>query len=187
MHFVTDQAPLLVKLLVFGIAVQPLLSDNLRTSYATNLNNLALGAGGLLMIGIEHAFGWSDQPLLGIGAWIVFGMIGLFGFSVASGTPGGVVKTLMALLPWFPSLDFFIVLTAGFLLVALIGYATRRRALVAPSLAVACIGVWCAQHPILGFAACGAVLGCGWLVSRRLRPRVRDRMTRVRVRVSRDV
>jgi hypothetical protein len=187
MHVLTDQTPLVVKLLVFAIAVLPLLAHNLRTSEATNPHNLILGVAGLVMVGIEHALGWSDQSLWAIGAWVFFGVIGLTVFAIFSAAPGGAVKTQMALLPWFPSMDFFIVFAAGFLLIALIGYATGRHALSTPCFVVACIGVWCTSHLAPGFAAAGAVLLCGWLGSRRERPLVRDRMARVRTRVAEDI
>jgi len=166
MDVLTGQMPLVVKLLVFAIAVLPLLIDNLRTSRATNLNNLILGVAGLVMVGTEHVLGWSQQSLWAIGAWTIFGVIGLAGLGALSGAPGGAIKTLMALLPWFPSLDFFIVVTAGFLLTALIGFTIRRDAPIAPPFVVACIGVWCANHLVLGFVAGDAVLLCGWLASR---------------------
>ncbi len=187
MQSLTDQTPLLVKLLVFAIGVLPLLIDNLRTLQATNLNNLILAAAGLIMVGIEHALGWSDQSLWAIGAWVVLGAIGLFVFAAFSGLSGGVAKTLVALLLWFPSLDFFIVFSAGFLLTALIGYATRRDAAIAPPFVVACIGVWCFSHPALGFAVGAAVLLFGWVASRRARPPMPERMERVRTRIAKDI
>ena len=187
MHVLTGQTPLVVKLLVFAIAVMPLLTHNLRTSEATNKHNLILGAAGLVMVGIEHALGWSNQSLWSIGAWVVFGVIGLTLFAMFSAAPGGAVKTLMALLPWFPSLDFFVVFAAGFLLIALIGYATRRHVPSTICFVVVCIGVWCSSHLALGFVAAGTVFLCGWLGSRRERPLVRDRMARVRTRVAEDI
>ncbi len=183
MQVLTDQTPLVVKLLVFAIAVLPLLTHNIRTSEATNPHNLILAAAGLVMVGLEHGLGWSDQSFWAIGAWVVFGVIGLTVFAVFSAAPGGAVKTMMALLPWFPSMDFLTVFAAGFLLVALIGYATGRHAASTPCFVVACIGVWCSSHPALGCVAAGAVLLCGWLGSRRERPILRDRMARVRIRV----
>ena len=183
MQLLADQTPLVVKLLVFAIAVLPLLTHNIRTSEATNPHNVILGVGGLVMVGLEHGLGWSDQSLWTIGAWVIFGVIGLTVFAMVSAAPGGVVKTLMALLPWFPSMDFITVFAAGFLLIALIGYATGRHAPSTPCFVAACIGVWCSSQPALGLAAAGAVLLCGWLGSRRERPLVRDRMARVRTRV----
>ena len=187
MQSLTDQTPLLVKLLVFAIGVLPLLIDNLRTLRATNRNNFILGAAGLIMVGTEYTLGWSDQSLWAIGAWFVLGAIGLIVFTAFSELSGGVAKTLMALLLWFPSLDFFIVFSAGFLLTALIGYTIRRDAAIAPPFVIACIGVWCFSHPALGFAAGGAVLLCGWLASRRERSRMPEHMERVRTRIAEDI
>ena len=165
MHIASDQVPLLVKLIMFAIGVLPLLIDNLRTMQATNLNNFILAAAGLIMVGIEHSLGWSHESLWAIGGWVVLGAIGLVVLALFSKLSGGVAKTLMALLLWFPSLDFIIVFSAGLLLTVLIGFATRREAAIAPPFIIACIGVWCFSHPALGFGAGGALLLCGWLAS----------------------
>lgn len=187
MHITSDQLPLLVKLLMFAVAVLPLLIDNLRTMHATNLNNFILAAAGLIMVGIEHSLGWSHQSLSAIGGWVVLGVIGLVVLAFVSQLPGGAAKTLMALLLWFPAPDFIIVLWVGSLLTALIGFTTRRDTAIVPPFVIACIGVWCFSHPALGLGAGGALLLCGWLASRRGRSDTPERMERVRNRIANDI
>src|SRR5690348_2645834 len=55
--------PLIVKLAGFLLAILPLLIDNLRTGRVTNGNNLILLLGGLAMLVLDRAMGWSDQSL----------------------------------------------------------------------------------------------------------------------------
>jgi hypothetical protein len=135
MHLLT--LPLIVKLAGFLVAILPLLIDNLRTGRATNANNLILLLGGLAMLILDRAMGWSDRSLLASGGWIIAGMAILFVVPRIIGIPSGVAKTLMALLPWFTLESYLVVVTAGLLVTALIGYVTRRDAPVVPSLTVA--------------------------------------------------
>jgi len=163
-----DILPLAVKLFVFDIAVLPLLIDNLRTGEANNRDNLILVAGGIAMIGIEHALGWSDQSLWEIGAWVVFGVIGLFVLAFVAGMPGGVAKTMMALLFWFPSMAFVVMFAIAWFVTALIGYASGSREVpIVPAIVVVCTGIWSFENVALGFFSGGAVLLFGWLASRR--------------------
>ena len=135
MHLVT--LPLIVKLAGFLLAILPLMIDNLRTGRATNGNNLILLLGGLAMLVLDRAVGWSDRSLLASGGWIVAGMAVLFVVHGMIGVPSGVAKTLIALLPWFTVGSYLVVVAAGLLVTALIGFVTRRDAPVVPSLMVA--------------------------------------------------
>jgi hypothetical protein len=135
MHLVT--LPLIVKLAGFLLAILPLMIDNLRTGRATNGNNLILLLGGLAMLVLDRAVGWSDRSLLASGGWIIAGMAILFVVHRMIGVPSGVAKTLMALLPWFTVEGYLVVVTAGLLITALIGFVTRRDAPAIPSLVVA--------------------------------------------------
>lgn len=132
-----DTLPLIVKLAGFLLAILPLMIDNLRTGRATNANNLILLIGGLAMLVLDRAMGWSDRSLLASGGWILAGMAILLVVHRLIGVPSGVAKTLMALLPWFTVESYLVVVTAGLLVTALIGFATRRDAPVVPSLMVA--------------------------------------------------
>ena len=134
--------PLVVKLLVFAIAILPLLVDNVRTSRVTNRNNLILFVAGAAMIAVDHGMGWSDRSLWTICAWLILGGVGLIVLAATGVCPGGVAKTLMALLPWFTTERYFLVIAAGFILSALFGYATRRETPVVVPLAIACFAVW---------------------------------------------
>jgi len=132
-----DMLPLIIKLAGFLLAILPLLIDNLRTCRATNGNNLILLLGGLAMLVLDRTMGWSDRSLLASGGWIIGGVAILFVAHQFVDFPSGVAKTLMALLPWFSVDGYLLVVTAGFFLTALIGYATRRAAPVVPALMVA--------------------------------------------------
>ncbi|WOH66433.1 hypothetical protein [Bradyrhizobium sp. BWA-3-5] len=132
-----DTLPLTVKLAGFVLAILPLMIDNLRTGRATNGNNLILLLGGLATLVLDRAMGWSDRSLMKSGGWIIAGMAILFVVHRMIGVPSGVAKTLMALLPWFTVESYLVVVTAGLLVTALIGYVTRRDAPVVPSLMAA--------------------------------------------------
>ena len=132
-----DMLPLIVKLAGFLLAILPLMIDNLRTGRATNGNNLILLLGGLAMLVLDRAVGWSDRSLLASGGWIIAGMAVLFVVHGLIGVPSGVAKTLIALLPWFTVGSYLAVVAAGLLVTALIGFVTRRDAPVVPSLMVA--------------------------------------------------
>ena len=132
-----DTLPLIVKLTGFLLSILPLTIDNLRTGRATNRNNLILLLGGLAMLVLDRAMGWSDRSLLESGGWIIAGMAVLLVIHRMIGVPSGVAKTLMALLPWFTVANYLVVITAGLLITALIGFVTRRDAPVVPSLMVA--------------------------------------------------
>src|SRR5689334_5871023 len=122
MHLVT--LPLIVKLAGFLLAILPLL------------------IGGLAMLVLDRAMGWSDQSLLASAGWIIAGMAILFVLHLRIiDFPGGVAKTLMALLPWFAIESYLTVVSAGLLLAGLVGYATRRDAQVVPPLVIAGIVV----------------------------------------------
>ena len=94
-----DTLPLIVKLAGFLLAILPLMIDNLRTGRATNANNLILLIGGLAMLVLDRAMGWSDRSLLASGGWILAGMAVLLVVHRLIAVPSGVAKTLMALLP----------------------------------------------------------------------------------------
>jgi len=132
-----DMLPLIIKLAGFLLAILPLLIDNLRTGRATNANNLILLLGGLAMLVLDRAVGWSDRSLLASGGWIIAGMAIVLVVHRMIGVASGVAKTLMALLPWFTVEGYLVVVTAGLLITALIGYVTRRDAPVVPFLTVA--------------------------------------------------
>ncbi|WFU16999.1 hypothetical protein [Bradyrhizobium sp. CB3481] len=132
-----DTLPLIVKLAGFLLAILPLMIDNLRSGRATNGNNLILLLGGLAMLILDRAMGWSDRSLLASGGWIIAGMAILLVVHRMIGVPSGVAKTLMALLPWFTVANYLVVITAGLLITALTGFVTRRDAPVVPSLMVA--------------------------------------------------
>ena len=132
-----DTLPLTVKLAGFVLAIRPLMIDNLRTGSATNGNNLILLLGGLATLVLDRAMGWSDRSLMTSGGWIIAGMAILVVVHRMIGVPSGVAKTLMALLPWFTVESYLVVVTAGLLVTALIGYVTRRDAPVVPSLMAA--------------------------------------------------
>src|SRR5262249_42739388 len=114
MHLVT--LPHIVKLAGFLLAVLPLLIDNLRTGRVTNGNNLIVLFGGLAMLVLDRAMGWSNQSLLASGGWIIAGMVILLVVIQMTGQPFGVAKTLMALLPWFTIESYLIVFSAGLLM-----------------------------------------------------------------------
>ena len=132
-----DTLPLVVKLAGFVLAILPLMIDNLRTGRATNGNNFILLLGGVAMLELDRAMGWSDRSLLSSGGWIIAGMAVLFVVPRMVGIPSGVAKTLMALLPWFTVESYLVVVTAGLIVTALIGFVTRRDAPVVPPLVVA--------------------------------------------------
>jgi hypothetical protein len=132
-----DTLPLIVKLAGFLLAILPLMIDNLRTGRATNGNNLILLLGGLAMLVLDRGMGWSDRSLLASGGWIIAGMAVLLVVPRMIGIPSGVAKTLMALLPWFTMANYLVVVAAGLLITALIGFVTRRDAPVVPPLMVA--------------------------------------------------
>lgn len=132
-----DTLPLTVKLAGFVLAILPLTIDNLRTGRATNGNNLILLLGGLAMLVLDRAMGGSDRSLLASGGWILVGMAVLLVVHKMIGIPSGVAKTLMALLPWFTVESYLVVVTAGLLVTALIGFTIRRDAPAVPALMVA--------------------------------------------------
>ena len=132
-----DTLPLTLKLAAFLLAILPLLIDNIHTGNATNRNNLILLLGGLAMLVLDRVMGWSDRSLLATGGWIIAGTAILFVVHRMVGIPSGVAKTLMALLPWFTTANYLVVITAGFLVTALIGFVTRRDAPVVPPLMIA--------------------------------------------------
>jgi len=130
--------PLIVKLAVFLLAILLLLIDNLRTGRATNGNNLILLLGGLAMLVLDRAMGWSDRSWLESGSWIIAGMAVLLVLHQVVDFPSGVAKTLMALLPWFSVDGYLLVVSAGLLATGLFGYVTRRDTTpVVPSLVLA--------------------------------------------------
>jgi len=118
----------------FLLAILPLMIDNLHTGRATNLNNFILLFGGILMLVLYRTMGWSDRSLLVSGGWIIAGIAVLFLVHGMIGIPSGVAKTLMALLPWFTVESYLVLITAGLLATALIGFITRRDAPAVPSL-----------------------------------------------------
>jgi len=132
-----DMLPLIIKLAGFLLAILPLLIDNLRTGRATNANNLVLLLGGLAMLVLDRAMGWSDRSLLASVEWIIAGVAVVFVVHRMIGVPGGVAKTLMALLPWFSLEGYLVVVAAGMLITLLMSYVTRRDAPSVPFLTVA--------------------------------------------------
>ena len=138
MHLAT--LPLIVKTAGFVLAILPLLIDNLRTCRVTNGNNLILLLGGLAMLVLDRAMGWSDRSLMESGVWIIAGAAVLLVLVPLGGGPFGVAKTLIALLPWFSVDGYLVMVSAGLLVAALIGYAKRRDAQVVPPLAA--VGVF---------------------------------------------
>jgi hypothetical protein len=138
-----ELTPLYVTLGLFSLGVLPLLVDNLRTGRATNRNNGILAIAGLASTGINHGFGWDQQPLWVTGGWIAFGVIGLFILTAKGILPGGVAKTMMALLPWFTTTDYLLVIGAGLILAILLALALGRRVVpVTAPLVLSSFGVW---------------------------------------------
>lgn len=156
-------APLTVKLVLFTAGILPLVIDNLRTLRAGNLNNLILFVAGFVMVGVELAFGWNAHSLLATVAWVVVGIVLLVILTFVSGAPGGLAKTMMALLPWLSPADFFIVFCLGSLLVGVIGLVSRRDVPSVPPLALAVVAVWTYGHPGFPIAVAATILLCGLL------------------------
>lgn len=134
---------LYVTLALFSLGVLPLLIDNLRTGQATNRNNSILAIAGLASTSINHVCGWEQQYLWVTGGWILLGVIGLFILTSKGILPGGVAKTMMALLPWFTTTDYLLVIGAGFILAVLLALALGRRVVpITAPLVLSSIGVW---------------------------------------------
>jgi len=162
-----ENIQLLVKLTLFGIAVSPLLIDNLRTLRASNRNNVILCLAGFAMLGIEWSLGWNTRPpwqvavqFLSLGACLLV-------LPVICGIPGGVAKTLIALLPWFAPMDFLLVATIGFVLMTGVGVMSRRNAPSVLPLTIAAIDVWTYMHAAFSIALIVTALLCGWMTVRR--------------------
>lgn len=127
---------------LFLIAVLPLLIDNLRTGKATNRNNLILALAGIFSIIVNHLTGWNHQSIWAMATWIVLGGFGLAILSVVGLLPGGVAKTMMALLPWFTVTDYLLMILIGFIVAGVIALVMRRNVPMAWPLAISCIGLW---------------------------------------------
>jgi hypothetical protein len=155
--------PLIVKLVVFAAAILPLVIENLRTLDASNRNNLILLIAGFGMVGTEWALGWSDRSLWAIGAWVAMGIALLLILTFVSGAPGGLVKMMMALLPWLAPTDFFLVFCVGSILVGLIGIASRRDVPAVLPIGLAAIDIWTFGHAAFPIAVAATILLCGFL------------------------
>lgn len=57
--------------------------------------------------------------------------------------PGGVAKTMMALLPWFTTTEYLLVIGAASILATLLALAMRRRVVpITAPLVLSSVGVW---------------------------------------------
>ncbi|WP_379548866.1 hypothetical protein ACFCW2_06775 [Qipengyuania sp. DSG2-2] len=126
----------LVRLAAFLGVMVPALVDNIRTG---QLPNWSMGL--ILVAGIVLAFVQGGEvPWL---FWIAGVVVGLALF-VTRVVPAGVVKFLIAFLPWFfdPS-AFLIFFTVGFLATVLYGKVAGRTDIpIAPGFFVAGLGVF---------------------------------------------
>jgi len=162
-----EEIQLVVKLTLFGIAVSPLLIDNLQTLRATNRNNVILCLAGFAMLGIEWSLGWNDRTPWYVAVQFLLGGALLLALPVIGGIPGGVAKTLIALLPWFAPVDFLLAATIGFVLMAFVGVVSRRNAPSALPFALAAVDVWTYGNAAFSIALVITVLLCGWMIWRR--------------------
>lgn len=142
-------APLsaILTLAAFVLAAAPLVIEGIRHGSAGNTSNAILFGIGVAMAMAAYALGhasfaWSE---LVIGVLLAVGLLGAAAAGVIS---GGVAKSCIALLPWFSIGTFLWVFTAGMLIAALVGFATKRNALIAPPL-VAC-GAAALALPLIG-------------------------------------
>jgi hypothetical protein len=137
-----------IKLGLLMLALAPLLIDNIRTGTVKNGRVGALLAVGILMAFFGPAIGAPPLMLSAFVGWVLVGVL-LLGAAAYRIVPGGIAKFLIALLPWFPFGDYLLVLTAGMLLAALVGYITGRNALIVPPMMAAAFAI--GLLPFFGF------------------------------------
>lgn len=137
-----------IKLGLLLLAFLPLLIDNIRTGQAKNALVGAMLALGVLAAFFGPSFGADPLKLSTLIGWILAAAC-LFGLAAAGVVPAGIAKFLIALLPWFPFKDYLLTVTIGMMLAALIGWATKKNALIVPPMMIAALAV--GLMPVLGF------------------------------------
>lgn len=139
--------PLVVKLIVFALAISPQLILNLRTGAVKNSYNALIFVAGLVFALLEREAGSNPASLLVAISWLAAALIVVMALHAAGIVPGGIGKTLIALMPWFSIADYLIVVVAGFMIFGLIGLLLVRRG--QPGLSIPAVPV---------FATTGAAL-----------------------------
>lgn len=125
--------PLLIQLAAFMVAILPLLIGNLRSLKVGNTENLLLFSLGLAFTMMASEQGWSDRSATAIMVWVVGGTCCLLVAAVLGLIPGGIAKTLGALVPWFPPMQYLTVWLLGAGLMVGLALARRRSVgIVAP-------------------------------------------------------
>jgi hypothetical protein len=118
----------LAKPIAFALAILPLLVLNLRTGQVKNSYILLVFASGLVIAAVSRGSDWSLSPVPLISVpWFVAASAVLIVLFCTSIIPGGVAKTLIALLPWFSILGYLFVVTAGSFAFAFFAYLHRRN------------------------------------------------------------
>lgn len=114
------------RLFAFCITITPLVLFSLRNGQLRNDCNLLLFIIGLVLVGSSYSVGaW--QPSfgnVGLGFLIAIGLLaaGFLGYASF-----GVVKLLIALLPWFDIESYVLVFVAACAIVTLIGFLKNKR------------------------------------------------------------
>lgn len=133
--------PVLLQLAAFVVAVLPLLLGNLRSMLVGNRENVLLFSLGLAFTMIASELGWTHRSATGIMAWVLGGGFCLLLGALLGLYRGGIAKTLGALVPWFPPVQYLIVWTLGALLMTGLALAGRRRIGIVAPLAVSGMAV----------------------------------------------
>ena len=133
--------PLLCQLAAFVLAVLPLLYENLRSGRAANRHNVLLFSIGLGFAMLASELGWTGRSAATIMSWVLGAGLLLIAAAALRWVPGGIAKTLGALVPWFPFGAWLVVVTLGFALAAVAARIGRGRSLIVPPLALAAVGV----------------------------------------------
>lgn len=115
------------KLIAFALAISPQLIFNLRTGAVKNSYNLLIFVAGLAFACLERGAGADSASVLVAVSWFVAALVAIMALHVTGIVPGGVGKTLLALLPWFSVADYLIVLVAGFVIFGVVGSLLIRR------------------------------------------------------------
>jgi hypothetical protein len=137
-----------IKLGFLMLGLAPVLIDNIRTGMLKNGLVGALFVAGVAVAFFGPAIGAPPLMLSAFVGWVLVGalLLGAAAFGVVS---GGVAKFLIALLPWFSFGDYLLVFTAGMLLTTLVGYITKRNALIVPPMMAAAFTI--GLLPVFGF------------------------------------
>ena len=136
-----------VAMLAFVFASAPAVIHNLFSGDVTNAHNAILFIAGCVVNAVGLYLGhyeFSAGGLL-VGCGIAIGLVILFAKSLIG---GGVIKFLMALIPWLGIAEYFAVVAVGMFLIAMAARMDADRSPVAPALSL-CAAV-ALMLPIIG-------------------------------------